>query len=31
LLEVFGRSDTKALLARFFSKVGIEFEIRMKT
>jgi hypothetical protein len=31
LLEVFGRSDTEALLARFFSNVGIEIEIRLKT
>ena len=31
LFEVLGRSDTEALLARFFSKVGIEIEIRMKT
>jgi hypothetical protein len=29
LFEVLGRSDTEALLARFFSKVGIEIEIRM--
>jgi hypothetical protein len=30
LLEVFGRSDTEALLARFFSKVCIETESKMK-